>query len=43
MYGAPGSPVTDLSTTVALRALRQATTRIPRRLLRMPPAAALAA
>ncbi|HUJ08250.1 MAG TPA: oxygenase MpaB family protein [Streptosporangiaceae bacterium] len=38
-YGAPGSPVTDLSTTVALRALHQATTRIPRQLLGMPMAA----
>jgi uncharacterized protein (DUF2236 family) len=37
MYGAPGSPVTDLSTTVTLRALRQATTHIPRQLLGMPP------
>jgi uncharacterized protein (DUF2236 family) len=35
MYGAPGFPVTDLSTTVTLRALRQATTRIPRQLLGM--------
>jgi uncharacterized protein (DUF2236 family) len=35
-YGAPGSPVTDLSTTVALRAMHQATTRIPRQLLGMP-------
>ena len=42
MYGAPGSPVTDLSTTVTLRALRQATTRIPRQLLGMPSAAAAA-
>ena len=42
MYGAPGSPVTDLSTTIALRALHRATTRIPRRLLAMP-APALAA
>ncbi|HVB44547.1 MAG TPA: oxygenase MpaB family protein [Streptosporangiaceae bacterium] len=36
MYGAPGSPVTDLSTTVSLRALHQATTHIPRQLLGMP-------
>jgi uncharacterized protein (DUF2236 family) len=42
MYGAPGSPVTDLSTTVTLRALRQATTRLPRQLLGIP-ASALAA
>jgi uncharacterized protein (DUF2236 family) len=39
LYGAPGSPVTDLSTTVTLRALHQAATRIPRKLLGMPPAA----
>jgi uncharacterized protein (DUF2236 family) len=38
MYGAPGIPVTDLSTTVTLRTLHQATTRIPRQLLGMPPA-----
>jgi uncharacterized protein (DUF2236 family) len=37
-YGAPGSPVTDLSTTLTLRALHEATTRIPRRLLGMPVA-----
>ena len=42
MYGAPGSPATDLSTTVTLRALRQATTRIPRQLLGMPPGTAAA-
>ena len=39
MYGTPGSPVTDLTATVTLRALREATTRIPRQLLGMPPAA----
>jgi uncharacterized protein (DUF2236 family) len=39
-YGAPGSPVTDLSTTMTLRALHQATTRIPRQLLGMPVAVA---
>jgi uncharacterized protein (DUF2236 family) len=39
LYGAPGSPVTELSTTVTLRALHQAATRIPRKLLGMPPAA----
>jgi uncharacterized protein (DUF2236 family) len=38
LYGAPGSPVTDLSATVTLRALHQAATRIPRKLLGMPPA-----
>lgn len=36
MYGTPASPVTDLSTTITLRALHQATTRIPRQLLGMP-------
>jgi uncharacterized protein (DUF2236 family) len=39
LYGAPGNPLTDLSTTATLRALRQAATRIPRRLLGMPAAA----
>jgi uncharacterized protein (DUF2236 family) len=38
MYGAPGSPVTDLSTTATLRALHRAATRIPRRVLGMPAA-----
>jgi uncharacterized protein (DUF2236 family) len=33
LYGAPGSPVTDLSTTLTLRAMHQATSRIPRQLL----------
>ncbi len=42
-YGAPGSPVTDLSTTVALRAMHQATTRIPRQLLGMPDTSDVAA
>ena len=36
MYGAPGSQMTDLSATLTLRAMRQATTRIPRQLLGMP-------
>jgi Serpin (serine protease inhibitor) len=36
MYGAPGSPVTDLSTTVTLRAMHQAATRIPKQLLGVP-------
>jgi uncharacterized protein (DUF2236 family) len=39
LYGAPGIPVTDLSVTVTLRALHQATTRMPHQLLGMPPAA----
>jgi len=38
MYGAPGSPVTDLSATIALRTMRQATARIPRQLLGVPSA-----
>jgi uncharacterized protein (DUF2236 family) len=33
LYGTPGVPVTDMSTTVTLRALHRATARIPRRLL----------
>jgi uncharacterized protein (DUF2236 family) len=33
MYGTPGVPVTDLSTTLTLRALHRATARIPRHLL----------
>jgi uncharacterized protein (DUF2236 family) len=36
MYGAPGSPVTDLSTTLTLRALHQAVSRVPRRALGRP-------
>jgi uncharacterized protein (DUF2236 family) len=36
MYGAPGSPVTDLSGTLTLRAMHQATSRIPRHLLGIP-------
>jgi uncharacterized protein (DUF2236 family) len=39
LYGAPGSPITDLSVTVTLRTLHQATTRIPAQLLGMPQAA----
>ncbi len=39
LYGTPGIGVTDLSATVTLRALHQATTRIPHQLLGMPPAA----
>lgn len=42
LYGAPASPVTDLSATLTLRAMYHATTHVPRRLLGMP-AAALAA
>jgi uncharacterized protein (DUF2236 family) len=36
LYGAPGSPVTDVSVTVTLRALHQATRRIHGQLLGMP-------
>ncbi|HET9894200.1 MAG TPA: oxygenase MpaB family protein [Streptosporangiaceae bacterium] len=43
MYWAPGSPVTDLSATLTLRAMHRAASRIPRRLLGMPAAADLAA
>ena len=43
LYGTPASPVTDLSATITLRALHQATTRIPRQLLGMPSESALAA
>ena len=41
-YGAPGSPLTDAGATMALRALHQAVTRLPRQLVGMPvpPAAA---
>jgi len=40
MYGTPGSPVTDLGATVALRMAHQSMTRIPRRLLYLPAARA---
>ncbi|HUD36885.1 MAG TPA: oxygenase MpaB family protein [Streptosporangiaceae bacterium] len=36
MYGTPANPVTDLSTTLTLRAMHQAATRIPRQLLGAP-------
>lgn len=35
-YGAPGSPLTDLSVTLTLRAMHQATSRVPRHLLGIP-------
>jgi uncharacterized protein (DUF2236 family) len=38
MYGAPGSPVTDMAATAALRLARQSTTHIPRQLLYLPAA-----
>ncbi len=43
LYGAPGSPVTDATATVALRTLYQASTRVPRRLLGMVEAEVAAA
>ena len=42
MYGAPGSQVTDLSTTLTLRAMHRATTHVPRQLLGMPSVATAA-
>ena len=36
LYGTPGVPVTDVSTTLTLCALHRATTRLPRHLLGMP-------
>jgi uncharacterized protein (DUF2236 family) len=39
LYGAPGIAVTDVSTTVTIRALHQAATRIPRQLAGTLPAA----
>jgi len=40
MYGAPGSPLTDVGTTAALRVAHQSATRIPRKLLYLPAARA---
>ena len=40
MYGAPGTPLTDVSATAALRVAHQSATRIPRRLLYLPAARA---
>ena len=40
MYGAPGSPLTDLGATAALRMAHQSATRIPRQLLYLPAARA---
>jgi uncharacterized protein (DUF2236 family) len=36
MYGAPGSPLTDIAATAALIAVHQSITRIPPRLLYLP-------
>lgn len=38
LYGAPGSPVTDLSATMALRAIYRGTSLLPRQLLGLPTA-----
>jgi uncharacterized protein (DUF2236 family) len=43
MYGAPGSPVTDLTATITLGALYRASSGMPRRLLGLPAADAAAA
>jgi uncharacterized protein (DUF2236 family) len=40
MYGAPGSPLTDVAATAALRLAHQSATRIPRQLLYLPAARA---
>jgi uncharacterized protein (DUF2236 family) len=40
LYGAPGSPLTDLAATAALLAVHQSTTRVPRQLLYLPAAVA---
>jgi uncharacterized protein (DUF2236 family) len=40
MYGAPGSPLTDVAATAALRVAHQSATRIPRQLLYLPAARA---
>jgi uncharacterized protein (DUF2236 family) len=36
MYGTPGSPLTDVAATAALRAARQSTAGLPRQVLRLP-------
>ena len=40
MYGTPGSPLTDVGATVALRMAHQSVTRIPRQLIYLPAARA---
>jgi uncharacterized protein (DUF2236 family) len=40
MYGTPGSPLTDVAATVALRMAHQSATRIPRQLIYLPAARA---
>jgi uncharacterized protein (DUF2236 family) len=42
LYGTPGIPVTDMSTTLTLRALHRAAARIPRHLLGIPEQSAAA-
>jgi hypothetical protein len=36
MYGTPGSPLTDVAATAALRTARQSTARLPHQVLRLP-------
>jgi hypothetical protein len=36
MYGTPGSPLTDVAATAALRTARQSTARLPRHVLQHP-------
>ena len=36
MYGTPGSPLTDLAATAALRTARQSAARLPRQVLQLP-------
>jgi len=43
LYGTPGSPLTDIAATAALRAIYQSTTHVPRRVLYLPAMAAGAA
>jgi uncharacterized protein (DUF2236 family) len=40
LYGTPGSPLTDIAATAALRALYQSTTHVPRQVLYLPATAA---
>jgi uncharacterized protein (DUF2236 family) len=43
MYGTPASPLTDAATTLALRALHESVSRIPRQVIEVPVTAAAAA
>ncbi len=40
LYGTPGSPLTDIAATAALRAIYQSTTHVPRQVLYFPATAA---